>query len=875
MPPSPKSSAFSLLGPLFNFPIKNSAKFNLFRKQTLLNDFTLIKRPLIFLLLLFTLSDLIQSLSTIHSLSPNTSVGGNFIQVALFCLGCVTYYLATLQNTRILPYKFIQHQYWLFLVANLLFGSSEALNTYKRLTAAVISNTNEQWFAQTLWSSDIMYLIIFTDLANPIWYLKLIFPCATLIPAFVVSYEYNIFQRTTLYLRSFSVIIYLAFLFLLKDLVNLRVISERYYQLNETQNYEDILKQVNTPVFIINKSGSVVYFNQELEKVCKGDLDWFYINLVHLVRYKPPDTKIESIWTINNRDMATDREVDLGIHIPEKIKEEEEVSDFEETFSNLSELLEKMKSRLRNNLLKQDDPFYYKGRTLFEDDGNTHLSYILKLFPTQDLEQIAIVVIDISKQESIEYLEATNKYKDRLLATVSHDMKAPLNGSLALIESAKDDETVPKQVKEQYLIPAYESCRFLLHLINDILDFAQIKAQKLRMYFEEASLIKTVKSCYQLMEIQALKKGLQFVIEIDNNVPEQFITDHLRVSQIILNLLSNAIKFTFQGKVGIIVKAINRNLVQIEITDTGIGIKKEDMSKLFSEFTHIEYDRQGINKQGVGLGLMICNYLALKLGPSENAGIRVESSYGVGSTFGFFLEQKQVKEVKSYQALTSMKSLLDIKTKLRSNKSKGPLKSDSNYPPSSADLLAGESQQNINHPYQTLIPSGFRPPSNYWKNDSSKIEEKVLIVDDDPFNVLALESFLKQLKISVEVAFNGLSAIQKIEESCKKDMNEGINCPKDATQNKLGPLEIDIEMPPPYGLIFMDCKMPVMDGLETTRILTKRMEKGEIGFIPIIGCTGYDARESLEECLRSGMVDVISKPVSKSKLKEILAKYFY
>jgi len=878
MPPSPKSSCLSFLGPLFQYQNHQSEKSRIFNKQTLQNDFTLIKRPLILLFLLFTLSDLIQSLSIIHSLSPNTNVGGNFIQIGLFCAGCIVYYLATLQNTRILPYKIIRHKYWFFLIANLLFGSSEALNTYKRLSAAVTINTTDQWLAQTNWSSDVMYLIIFSDLGNPMWFFKLIFPCSTLIPAFVVSYEYNISQKTTLYLRSFSVVIYLCLLFILKDLVDMRIMSDRYSSINEIQNYQDVFKQVNSPVFIINKSGSTVYLNQELEKLCKGDLDWFYINLVHLVKFKHPDTRIESIWTINNRDMATDRG-DLEIHIPEKVREEDELSDLEESFGNLAELLDKMKSHLKNNTLKHEEPLYYKGKALYEDEGISHLSYILKIFPTQDLEKIVVVVIDISKQESIEYLEAVNVYKDKLLATVSHDMKAPLNGSLALIESARDDDTVPKQVKEQYLMPAYESCRFLLHLINDILDFAQIKAQKLRMYFEEGSLIKTVKSCFQLMEIQALKKGLNFAVEIDNNIPEQFATDHHRVSQIILNLLSNAIKFTFKGKVVMSLKAVSKNIIKIDVTDTGIGIKKDDMSKLFSEFTHIEYDRQGINRQGVGLGLMICNYLALKLGPSEMAGIKVESTYGVGSTFSFLLEQKQVREVKSYTRLTSVKSLLEIKTKLRSNKSRGPIKSsDSKDLPSSIELLGGESQHNINHPYQTLIPSVFKPlmiGSNNIKTDSFKIEEKILIVDDDPFNILALESLLKQLKVSVDVAFNGQSAIQKVHENYKKEANVGNEDNKESLQNKLAALEIDIDPEPSYGLIFMDCKMPIMGGLEASQILTRQMEKGEIGFIPIIGCTGYDARESYEECRESGMTDVISKPVSKKKLKEILAKYFY
>jgi len=719
-----------------------------------------------------------------------------------------------------------------------------------------------------------MYLILFADLGNPIWYMKLIFPIATFIPTFIADYHYNLNVKVTLWLRFWTVIAYLFLIFLLKEMYNRRVAVERFVVQTWMQVYEHVFKYITNPILVVNKFGMLIYSNEELEKLCKGDLDWFYINLTNLTRFKHSgtDSGNESIWLRQKSDRNGG---DIEIPVTKKSREEliEEESEMEDMYNNLAELLEKMQSRIKNKSIKSSELFYFKGKMLNrEEENNNHYSYTLKIFPTVDLEHIGLIILDTSKQDSIDNLEAENIYKDKLLANVSHDMRAPLNGSLALLEAAKNDQTVPKNVREEYLSPAYESCMFLSHLISDILDFAQIKAQKLRMHYESGSIFKTMESCCQLVQVQAKRKNLEFSLDLDENVPAQFATDHNRVSQILLNLLSNAIKFTFTGKIQVFLRAISQGLIQIEVADTGIGIKEDDIKKLFSEFTHIDYDRQGINKQGVGLGLMICNCLAKLLGPSDGTGISVASKYGEGSQFSFLLEQKPIQEVKSFTKLSSMKSLLEIKTKYRSNKSLGLRAMESKRGSQSpVEIVAGESQQNIvNKPYGTLVPSLFRPMTNMNTEELNEIEEgneyKILIVDDDPFNVLALESLLKPLRIPIDVAFNGLEAVKKIEKAHKRGP------PIENTEK--GMMVLD-NGEPQYGLVFMDCNMPIMGGIEAAEKLKGMMERGEIDFVPIVGCTGLDGQDNMRECVESGMIDMISKPISKSKLEDILVKYYY
>jgi len=128
--------------------------------------------------------------------------------------------------------------------------------------------------------------------------------------------------------------------------------------------------------------------------------------------------------------------------------------------------------------------------------------------------------------------------------------------------------------------------------------------------------------------------------------------------------------------------------------------------------------------------------------------------------------------------------------------------------------------------------------------EQKKLQKKVLIVDDDPLNILVLKSFLDQFGIEREAAINGEDAISKI-----------------------------ISKPFHFSLILMDCQMPIMDGFEAARKLTKRMKSGELPKIPIVGCTAFNGQDKLTECLKSGMEEVISKPVIKEKLRAILTKY--
>ncbi len=216
---------------------------------------------------------------------------------------------------------------------------------------------------------------------------------------------------------------------------------------------------------------------------------------------------------------------------------------------NLEDLVISFQKIIRSGEIQEREFLIHNGKLKIEDQQDKSLE--VKISFVQHFENYYIILIlrDTTQRDLLVMLEETNKYKDQLLASVSHELRAPLNGNINLVESAINSPKIPESLKETLLIPALRSSKFLLHMINDILDMSQIKEKKLRLVFQSDNLKQTLKSTAQLVELQVSKKGVQLVLELDPALPKAFTTDHIRLSQIVLNLLTNAIKFTKEGTI--------------------------------------------------------------------------------------------------------------------------------------------------------------------------------------------------------------------------------------------------------------------------------------------------------------------------------------
>jgi PAS domain S-box-containing protein len=249
----------------------------------------------------------------------------------------------------------------------------------------------------------------------------------------------------------------------------------------------------------------------------------------------------------------------------------------------------------------------------------------LKLY-RENLERLVkqrTAELEIEKERAL----SADRFKSAFLATMSHELRTPLNSIIGFTGVLLKERPGPvNEEQKKQLGMVQNSARHLLSLINDVLDISKIEAGQLNINIERFNISPVINKVIENSRSFAEKKNLQIYISVASGVINIY-SDKLRVEQILLNLVNNAIKFTEAGSVSIECSLI-RKFVIIKVIDTGIGIEKEQMEKIFKPFTQID---PGLTRkfEGTGLGLSICKKLLDLL----NGSIEVESQPGVGSTF--------------------------------------------------------------------------------------------------------------------------------------------------------------------------------------------------------------------------------------------------
>jgi len=263
-----------------------------------------------------------------------------------------------------------------------------------------------------------------------------------------------------------------------------------------------------------------------------------------------------------------------------------------------------------------------------------HHSYI-------ELPYDKLLIAEESLKEARDGAENANKVKSEFLSTMSHELRTPLNSIIGFSDLLKQKMVGELNVKqEHYIDNILNSSKHLLSLINDILDLSKIESGKIEMTIEKISLPSTINDTLEMVRTTAIKHNINLIKEFDPEL-EFLEADKQKLKQILFNLLSNAVKFSkpTEGTITITTKKYDE-MVWISVSDTGIGIKKEDIGKLFNKFQQIEsatYKKYG----GTGLGLAISKELV----ELHGGRILAESKYGEGTTFIFKLPLKAGKKV--------------------------------------------------------------------------------------------------------------------------------------------------------------------------------------------------------------------------------------
>ena len=240
------------------------------------------------------------------------------------------------------------------------------------------------------------------------------------------------------------------------------------------------------------------------------------------------------------------------------------------------------------------------------------------------------------KQQAV----TSNEAKGKFLANMSHEIRTPINAVLgmdAMILRECKDESI-----REYALNIQNASQTLLSLINDILDFSKIESGKMEIVPVEYDFSSMIHDVVNMIMMRAEDKGLKMNLSVDSTLPYKVYGDEVRIRQVLTNLLTNAVKYTKEGSMGLTVSGQRDGediILSFAVEDTGIGIKPEDLQKLFARFERIEEERNR-NIEGTGLGMSITIQL-LKLMDSE---LLVESEYGVGSKFSFEIRQRIVSD---------------------------------------------------------------------------------------------------------------------------------------------------------------------------------------------------------------------------------------
>jgi signal transduction histidine kinase/CheY-like chemotaxis protein len=552
-----------------------------------------------------------------------------------------------------------------------------------------------------------------------------------------------------------------------------------------------------------------------------------------------------------------------------------------------------------------------------------HISLFYKWDIWDELICVVIRVEDITEREQlIRQLEQARlraedaaQAKNIFLANTSHEIRTPMNAILGMVELILRQEI--SQVVFEHAMSIKQAGTNLLTIINDVLDFSKIESGKLDIVPSEYKFSSLINDCVSIIRMRIAEKPLLFIVNVEAKLPDNLIGDVVRVRQVMINILANAVKYTKEGTIVLSVtggippssgelqdagkhNGFSANLIEdgydqvilkVEVRDTGVGIKEEDIDKIFEEFQQLDSHREH-SVEGTGLGLAISRNLCRQMGGD----ITVQSEYGVGSVFTAFIPQvvlenkpiaqvhdPETKPVLLYERrsiyedslIASFKNL-DVPVKAVPNPDMFFLELEGEryaYAFVSAPF-ADETIRNLRILENPAVPvilseggeisvsreapvlsmpayvisianvlNGKQQQDSPEKTTVRFIapDARILIVDDIQTNLSVAQGLLSLYRMDIYTAISGDRAIEMV-----------------SRRN--------------YDLILMDHMMPGMDGIEAVRAI-RALDKSYARSIPIVALTANAVSGMKEMFLENGFNDFLPKPIEIPKLDEIVTRW--
>lgn len=527
-----------------------------------------------------------------------------------------------------------------------------------------------------------------------------------------------------------------------------------------------------------------------------------------------------------------------------------------------------------------------------------------------------------------EQAEAASRAKSEFLANMSHEIRTPLNSVIGFTELL--NRTPLNISQKRFVENANISAQSLLEIINDILDFSKIEAGKLELAPIKTDIVEIVEQVCDMVKYQAIQKDLELLLNIQPDIPRYGVVDPIRLKQILVNLISNAIKFTERGEVELRVKFEEKGdftgRFTFYIRDTGIGISQDEQKRLFKAFT--QADSSTTRKfGGTGLGLVISNHLAEKMGDR----IHMKSTFGKGSEFFFSIDsQIDSNDYIGGTTLVNIKRVLIVDDNANNRTIlEQTFKSWNIESISCSDGLEAVSLVKVSDPFDLIVIDFKMPLINgidtirMLRNDAIVDKDKLPVIimcssdDDSLINEESRKSgmiykLVKPIKISVLFDYllnlSNTGVINSTKESKREETlskkpyisnskgfvksNPIVLIAEDVQMNMIliktlvnsyipgatifearnGLDAIQMAADEKPDIILMDIQMPEADGLEAT-VEIRRQESGKKSRIPIIALTAGASNEDREKCMVAGMDDFLTKPIEQPQLHKVLDRY--